>query len=194
MDNQAIDILLSRFVLFSVEGTSEGTVIQVLYDNDLMIVPRERVVKDALIVDRPYTRKRKAAEIANDYFSMNYETAGAEGLAVARIVDSSAPKFEFPKRRQNGTKVLSFVTRPEIEMLAIHAEGAYRDWVNATRRDRQLKPNEFCKQCLGLGKIKEKGFLEEYWGNGARLIKAIKAHAETSKRKNGELLLVDLLK
>ena len=145
MDNQAIDILSSRFVLFSCEGTAEGAVIQVLYDNDLLIVPRERVVKDALIVDRPYTRKRKAAEIANDYFSMNYETAGAEGLAVARIVDSSAPKFEFPKRRQNGTKVLSFVTRPEIEMLAIHAEGAYRDWVNATRRDRQLKPNEFCK-------------------------------------------------
>lgn len=194
MDNQAIDILLSRFVLFSVEGTSEGTVIQVLYDNDLMIVPRERVVKDALIVDRPYTRKRKAAEIANDYFSMNYETAGAEGLAVARIVDSSAPKFEFPKRRQNGTKVLSFVTRPEIEMLAIHAEGAYRDWENATRRDRQLKPSEFCKQRLGLDKIKEKDFLEEYWDDGERLVKAIRAHAATSKRKNGELLLVDLLK
>lgn len=194
MDNQAIDILLSRFVLFSVEGTSEGTVIQVLYDNDLMIVPRGRVVKDALIVDRPYTRKRKAAEIANDYFSMNYETAGAEGLAVARIVDSSAPKFEFPKRRQNGTKVLSFVTRPEIEMLAIHAEGAYRDWENATRRDRQLKPSEFCKQRLGLDKIKEKDFLEEYWDDGERLVKAIRAHAATSKRKNGELLLVDLLK
>lgn len=194
MDNQALDILSSRFVLFSVEGTAEGILVQVLYDNDLMIVPRERVVKDALIVDRPYTRKRKAAEIANDYFSMNYETAGAEGLAVARIVDSTAPKFEFPKRRQNGTKVLSFVTRPEIEMLAIHAEGAYRDWENATRRDRQLKPSEFCKQRLGLDKIKEKDFLEEYWGDGERLVKAIRAHAATSKRKNGELLLVDLLK
>lgn len=194
MDNQALDILSSRFVLFSVEGTAEGILVQVLYDNDLMIVPRERVVKDALIVDRPYTRKRKAAEIANDYFSMNYETAGAEGLAVARIVDSSAPKFEFPKRKQNGTKVLSFVTRPEIEMLAIHAEGAYRDWENATRRDRQLKPSEFCKQRLGLDKIKEKDFLEEYWGDGERLVKAIRAHAATSKRKNGELLLVDLLK
>lgn len=171
MGNQAKDILSSRFVLFSCEGTAEGVVVQVLYDNDLLIVPRERVVKDALIVDRPYTRKRKASEIANDYFSMNYETAGAEGLAVARIVDSNAPKFEFPKRRQNGTKVLNFVTRPEIEMLVIHAEGAYRDWGNATRRDRQLRPNEFCKQRLGLDKIKEKDFLEEYWGNGEKLVK-----------------------
>ena len=172
MGIQAKEILSSRFVLFSCEGTAEGAVIQVLYDNDLLIVPRERVVKDALIVDRPYTRKRKASEIANGYFSMNYETAGAEGLAVARIVDSGAPKFEFPKRRQNGTKVLSFVTRPEIEMLVIHAEGAYWDWGNATRRDRQLKPNEFCKQRLGLGKIKEKDFLEEYWGNGKKTCKS----------------------
>ena len=79
-------------------------------------------------------------------------------------------------------------------MLVIHAEGAYRDWGNATRRDRQLRPNEFCKQRLGLDKIKEKDFLEEYWGNGEKLVKAIKTHAETSKRKNEELLLVDLLK
>lgn len=53
MGNQAKDILSSRFVLFSCEGTAEGVVVQVLYDNDLLIVPRERVVKDALIVDRP---------------------------------------------------------------------------------------------------------------------------------------------
>lgn len=52
MGNQAKDILSSRFVLFSCEGTAEGVVVQVLYDNDLLIVPRERVVKDALIVDR----------------------------------------------------------------------------------------------------------------------------------------------
>ncbi|MEE0318875.1 MAG: hypothetical protein U0I69_02940 [Collinsella sp.] len=84
MGNQAKDILSSRFVLFSCEGTAEGVVIQVLYDNDLLIVPRERVVKDALIVDRPYTRKRKASEIANDYFSMNYETAGAEPIGIGR--------------------------------------------------------------------------------------------------------------
>lgn len=38
MDNQAKDILSSRFVLFSCEGTAEGAVIQVLYDNDLLIV------------------------------------------------------------------------------------------------------------------------------------------------------------
>lgn len=55
MGNQAKDILSSCFVLFSCEGTAEGAVIQVLYDNDLLIVPRDRVVKDALIVDRPYT-------------------------------------------------------------------------------------------------------------------------------------------
>lgn len=104
MGNQAKDILSSRFVLFSCEGTAEGVVIQELYDNDLLIVPRERVVKDALIVDRPYTRKRKASEIANDYFSMNYETAGAEGLAVARLWTAALPSLSFQSADRTALK------------------------------------------------------------------------------------------
>lgn len=44
MNNTALDYLTHRFVLFSVEGTAEGAVIQTLYDNDLLVVPRDHVV------------------------------------------------------------------------------------------------------------------------------------------------------
>lgn len=194
MDSQALDALINRYVLFSCEGTAEGVVVQVLYDNDLMVVPRSRVVMDSVITNRPYTRKRKAREIADEYFSMDYETDGAQGLTVARIVDSHAAKFEFPRRQQNGTKVLSFLTRPEIEMLLIHAESAYSDWLKASRRNRQLKPSDFCKQQLGFADVKKGEFLREYWGNPGDLVDAVRAYAENCKRKPGELALADLLR
>lgn len=60
MNSDAAHILANRFVLFSCEGAAEGVVVQQLYDNDLLVVPRSRVVKDAVLVNRPYTRKRKA--------------------------------------------------------------------------------------------------------------------------------------
>ena len=43
MNNTALDYLTHRFVLFSVEGTAEGAVIQTLYDNDLLVVPRDQI-------------------------------------------------------------------------------------------------------------------------------------------------------
>lgn len=40
MNSEVETLLKNRFVLFSCEGTAEGVVIQVLYDNDLLVVPR----------------------------------------------------------------------------------------------------------------------------------------------------------
>ena len=159
MNSEVETLLKNRFVLFSCEGTAEGVVIQVLYDNDLLVVPGERVVKDEVLVKRPYTRTRSAAKIAEQYFSMDYGVDGAEGLTVARIIDSRSAKFEFPKRKQNGTKVLSFVTRPEIEMLVIHNEGAFSRWQSSSRKDRQLRPSDFCVRELHMADIKESNSL-----------------------------------
>lgn len=194
MANEEIGLLKRRYVLFSCEGTAEGVVIQTLYDSDLMVVPRSRVVVDAVWDDRPYTRARKASAIADQYFGVDYAVDGAEGLAIARIVDSRAPKFELPRRQQNGTEVVSFVTRPEIEMLLIHAEGAYKAWLSASKKNRQLKPSDFCKQQLGLSDVKEMGFLKEYWADSDKLVWAIREHVRCAKRQPGEYLLVDLLK
>lgn len=193
MNSAVLDCLTHRFVLFSVEGAAEGAIIQTLYDNDLLVVPRNHVVMDSTFFDRPYTRTRKADKIADEYFGVSYDSADASGLVVARIVDSKSAKFEFPKRRQNGTEVLSFFTRPEIEMLVIQAEDAYNEWQKASRKDRQLKPSEFCSCNLGFSRIKEASFLREYWSDAFKLVRAIHKHAEKAQRGRGELLLVDLL-
>ena len=193
MDSAIAECLTRRYVLFSCEGTAEGIVIQTLYNNGRLVVPRDLVVMDNCMVNRPYTRLREARKIADEYFGMSYESDIASGLTVARIVDSRSPKFDFPKRKQNGTKVLSFYTRPEIEMLVIHAEGAFGEWQKASRRQRQLKPSDFCKQALGFPRVKEVPFLREYWSDVEKLISAIDSHAEHARRGPGELLLKDLV-
>lgn len=188
------DILESRFVLFSVEGAAEGVIIERLIDDGLIVVPRDRIVCDALYVDRPHTRTRKAVDIVRDYFGVNYAVDGAEGLVIARIVDSKSPRFDIPRKQNNGTEVLSFYTRPEIEMLVIHCENAYGAWLKYKRRHKGVKPSDFCKSELGIIEVKQTDFLKKYWSDGSVLAQCIRAHASKVQREQGDLLLADLLK
>lgn len=193
MDNIADD-LLSRYVLFSCEGTAEGVVIERLFESDKLIIAKERVVKDP-ITFKPYTRLRKAGDLEDRFFSQNYAVKGSEGLLLARIVDSRNAKFSLSRNGRDAAIVRSFITAPEIEMLVIHAEGAYDDWCRKARSNRQLTPSEYCVQHLGLREVKRGAFLQEYWSDGDKLVSAIRMHAsKLGKRKSGELTLANLLK
>ena len=185
------NLLAGSFVLFSCEGAAEGVVIQTLFDADRLVVPRERVVVDP-VQYTPYTRLRKAGDIAARFFGTSYEGLGASGLMLARIVDSRAGKFVLPRRWHDSAVVESFFTRPEIEMLVIHAEGAYGQWLRASRRDRQLRPSEFCKGELRFPQVKESSFLKNYW-QGDKLVAAIQAYDEHRRHVGDELSLGDLL-
>ena len=104
MANEEIGVLKRRYVLFSCEGTAEGMVIQTLYDNDLMVVPRSRVVMDAVWDDRPYTRLRKASAIAGQYFGVDYAVDGPRALQLrasltAVLQSSSCPGASKTARR-----------------------------------------------------------------------------------------------
>lgn len=195
MDRETCRSLLqNRFVLFSVEGAAEGEIICSLIEHDAIIVPREHLVSDHNDPSRLYTRTRKARDIADRYFNMNYHSASADGLAIARIVDTSSGKFVLPRRVRDDAEVLSFYTKPEIEMLVIHREGAYRDWERASRRDRSLRPKEFCKTELKITNVEETAFLRSYWADIDALRQAIVAYAQTAHRERDELMLADLLR
>lgn len=142
MDRRDVRKLLrSRFVLFSCEGTAEGAVMQRLYDEDALVVPRERVVVDPMMFT-PYTRQRKADSIARTFFANSYEGYGASGLLIARIVDSRAGRFVLPRRWNKNVAVESFFTRPEIEMLVIHTEGALAcEWQSSMAHRRWCCPH-----------------------------------------------------
>lgn len=187
------DLLRKRFVLFSVEGTAEGEVIDSLIRHNALVVPHDRLVSDHNDPERLYTRTRKAKDIAARYFNANYCTDGAEGLTIVRITDTPTAKFDLPRGVRDLAAVLSFYMKPEIEMLAIHREGAYQEWLNASRKNRSLYPCEFCKRTLGLKDIKETRFLRAYWDDIDELVGAIEKYARNACRRADELMLIDLL-
>lgn len=70
-------------------------------------MPSERVVEDPIYFT-PYTRLRKAEQIAQRFFGTSYVADGASGLLLARIVDSRAGRFVLPRRWAESCAVESF--------------------------------------------------------------------------------------
>lgn len=184
-------LLRSSYVLFSCEGTAEAVCIQKLVDAKALVVPRANTVDDPIFFT-PYTRLRKADDIAGRFLRTTFEGEGLSGLTICRIVDSRSGKFRLPRQYEGDCAIASLFTRPEVEMLVIHAMDAYDEWSKMSRRNRQLKPSEFCKGQLDLAHVKERGFLEGFW-DAEKLVKAIDAYDARRSHADGELSLGALL-
>lgn len=156
------NLLRSSYVLFSCEGTAEAVCIERLVEMDVLVVPRQNIVDDPIYFT-PYSRLRKADDLAERFLRTSFEGDGVSGLTICRVVDSRSAKFRLPRRFEGSCVVASLFTRPEIEMLVIHAMDAYDEWLRASRRDRQLKPSEFCKGYFGFSRVKERVFLKSFW-------------------------------
>ena len=84
---------------------------------------------------------------------------------------------------------ITLTTRPEIEILAIIKEGAYRDWTHVNN----MKPSEFCKEKLGLHKIKQYAFLRQYWNDADELCRVIEQYRRNHHFQNHERCLAEIL-
>lgn len=123
MDREELrGLLQSSYVLFSCEGTAEAVCIEKLVEAGSMVVPRHNIVDDPIYFT-PYTRLRKADEIADRFLRTTFEGDGVSGLTICRVVDSRSARFKLPRRLEESCTVASLFTRPEIEMLVIHAVG-----------------------------------------------------------------------
>ena len=69
-----------------------------------------------------------------------------------RILDSRREEFRLSKAYEQKIDVVNVITAPEIEMLIIHAEGAYDQFKRSGK-----KPSEFCKTNLRLHAMKPIG-------------------------------------
>ena len=84
---------------------------------------------------------------------------------------------------------VNVITAPEIEMLIIHAEGAYDQFKRSGK-----KPSEFCKTNLRMHDVKSYDFVKQYFSNPQLLVKAIKEYRRTANIPKGEYRLSDLLR
>ena len=161
---------LAKYKACICEGSAEEAIIDILVDNDLLIFNREEMLEECVI------RCRSAKRFD-------------EQISVIRILDSRREEFRLSKAYEQKIDVVNVITAPEIEMLIIHAEGAYDQFKRSGK-----KPSEFCKTNLRMHDVKSYDFVKQYFSNPQLLVKAIKEYRRTANIHKGEYSLSDLLR
>ncbi len=159
------------------EGSAEMDVMNLLLEHDRLRFPKEQLFDKKV-------RRRKPVQSLNE--DLNYDFSEST-VYIMRIIDSRSEKFKLAKVYEDRGifKVITCLTRPEIEVLIAINEGDYDKCMKSS-----LKPSDFCKASYGFKKLKSKGFMESYFGID-RLVAAIKEH---KRHHRGEDTIYDLLK
>lgn len=159
------------------EGSMEKAIIEVLLENNRLIFEREQLLEEEVL------RCRSAKNFERNYLNKTTN----EMITVYRILDSANENFKLSGPYLKRVTVVNIITAPEIEMLVIHAEGKYDDYVR-----KRMKPSDYVKQYLKLGEIKSYKFAERYFHDVDVLVQAIQQYKQKSANKKGTL--ADLLK
>ena len=170
---------LAKYKACICEGSAEEAVIDILIDNDLLIFKREELLEERVI------RCRNAKRFEERYLRKGFD----EKISVIRILDSRREEFRLSKAYEKKIDVTNIITAPEIEMLIIHAEGAYNQFKRSGK-----KPSEFCKSSLRMRDVKSYDFVKEYFSDPKTLVKAVREDRRTANIHNGEYSLSDLLR
>ena len=157
---------LAKYKACICEGSAEEAIIDILVDNDLLIFNREEMLEERVI------RCRSAKRFEERYLRKGFD----EQISVIRILDSRREEFRLSKAYEQKIDVVNVITAPEIEMLIIHAEGAYDQFKRSGK-----KPSEFCKINLRMHDVKSYDFVKQYFSNPQLLVKAIKEYRRTGK-------------
>ena len=167
---------LAKYKACICEGSAEEAIIDILVDNDLLIFNREEMLEERVI------RCRSAKRFEERYLRKGFD----EQISVIRILDSRREEFRLSKAYEQKIDVVNVITAPEIEMLIIHAEGAYDQFKRSGK-----KPSEFCKTNLRMHDVKSYDFVKQYFSNPQLLVKAIKEYRRTANIPKGECSLSD---
>ena len=164
---------LAKYKACICEGSAEEAIIDILVDNDLLIFKIEEMLEE------------RAKRFEERYLRKGFD----EQISVIRILDSRREEFRLSKAYEQKIDVVNVITAPEIEMLIIHAEGAYDQFKRSGK-----KPSEFCKTNLRMHDVKSYDFVKQYFSNPRLLVKAIKEYRRTANIPKGEYSLSDLLR
>jgi len=187
--------ITNRYVLFCCEGGIEKVVIAKLIEGGQIVVPRKHLVKDPE-TGALYTGLRSGRCIA-DLFLRNkdYRLNGDDRLTILRVFDTNPEKLTLPSLYRDRVITYDLLTRPEAEMLVIAKEDAFDEWDRRYRRDKRLKPSEFCKSDLKIGYQKSLRWHRNYWRDADDVANAIRAYDKHHGKQAGkdEHRLSDLL-
>lgn len=115
-------------------------------------------------------------------------------ISIIRILDSRKENFKLSKHYSEKIDIVDVVTAPEIELLIILSEDKLIDFNRQKSKNKQLKPNEYCKIYLKYKDVKSYNFYKEYFKDIDKLINAIKKYKSHKQLKHGEYVLYDIIK
>lgn len=170
---------LAKYKACICEGSAETAVIDILVDNNLLIFSREEMLDEKVI------RCRSAKKFEERYLRKGFDSQ----ISIVRILDSRREDFRLSKAYEQKIDVVNIITAPEIEMLIIHAEGAYDRFKNSGK-----KPSDFCKANLCMHNVKTYDFVKNYFSDPQILVNAITEYRRKANIPKGEYSLFDLLK
>lgn len=164
---------LSKYIACICEGAAEAAIMDILLDSELLTFSRDEILEESVI------RYRGGKKFEQRYLRKQFK----EKISILRILDSRREDFRIGKAYEH------IITAPEIEMLIIHAEGAYKDF----KKSKQ-KPSEYCKIELKIKNVKSYDFIKSYFSSTEKLVDAIMEYRRVANVPKGEYTLADLLK
>ncbi len=111
-------------------------------------------------------------------------------ITVYRVLDPIKERFKLSKLYRDKVDVINIYTRPEIEMLVIISENKYDEF--SRKYKNEIKASDYCKSVLKFNSVKSKTFLEKYYSDSDKLVKAIIEYQRLIK-KDKHKTLADLL-
>lgn len=175
-----IDIPSSSLIACICEGGAETAIMDILLDHDLLIFKREQ------LIDENVLPRTSVKEFERRYLRMAYDNK----IVILRVIDSRGEEFRLSKPYRCQVEIINVITAPEIEMLIIASQNKY----DAYCRSGIKKPSDYCKNILGLKRVKSPGFIKEYFENPDFLVESIREYHRLHRQKNSEASLFDLLK
>lgn len=127
------------YVFFVCEGKNEEAALRWIHEN-------HKIGFETYSLDFLRTRGRKSWDKLRDQ-CFQYDYGG--DVAIFYLLDSKREERENLRSKYTGREipVIKILTPPEIEILLILANPeTEREWEKASRKNRQLKPSEFCRQ------------------------------------------------
>mgnify|MGYP004702373339 CR=1 FL=1 len=173
--------LKNEIVACICEGAFERIVMEVLLDADCLEFSWCDLLEGDLV------DLRNARRFTERYLHRDY---GETHIRIIRILDSRSERFDIPEFFQGKiSRIQSYFTRPEIEILVIIHEACYDEY---TKKYAKMKPSVYCKSILAYPNVKRAHFVQKYFNGVEKLIYALKRYKEL--RGHTELCIYDLLK
>ena len=164
----AKEISITQPTACIVEGGAERAILDTLLNHGKLIFSKEN------LMDGEILRRCSAREFETNYLNKEFD----EPITVIRVIDSRREKFSLGKGFQEKIRLVTVITAPEIDVLIIIAEGAYKHFLK-----KKMKPSEYCKGDLGIKDVKSKKFVEEYFQDVDKLVNALREYKRLKKIK-----------